>query len=334
MRGDDGMMTFLTAIIAVVGIGTMVQQTNLLGRGDPEASSLASTTQSSSQVLRVLKNDRVVAAVKGRTRIDVLANDEGVLTADASLLEIVSLPKCGRALVADGAVHYLPDPTCDGIQRFHYGLTDAPGFAEVVLTVHQDVADVVAMAVASKITEPTGTTSPREVAEMTLAQRIEAALAEKAGYAAAVAAALESNAEAVPTIEDAPALEIEDAPALEIATAPVLEIGTAPALEIAAAPAPYVDFAVSSASESIIVAALEPAILSMPAPETAPLRISPVEIAEVIPVVTGVPTDAASTSLMPTGSVSDDTWAGDSLSQTASLDPAPRDLPQSATAIV
>jgi len=326
MRGDDGMMTFLTAIIAVVGIGTMVQQTNLLGRGDPEASSLASTTQSSSQVLRVLKNDRVVAAVKGRTRIDVLANDEGVLTADASLLEIVSLPKCGRALVADGAVHYLPDPTCDGIQRFHYGLTDAPGFAEVVLTVHQDVADVVAMAVASKITEPTGTTSPREVAEMTLAQRIEAALAEKAGYAAAVAAALESNAEAVPTIEDAPALEI--------ATAPVLEIGTAPALEIAAAPAPYVDFAVSSASESIIVAALEPAILSMPAPETAPLRISPVEIAEVIPVVTGVPTDAASTSLMPTGSVSDDTWAGDSLSQTASLDPAPRDLPQSATAIV
>ncbi|HUS54373.1 MAG TPA: hypothetical protein VMY41_10265 [Thermohalobaculum sp.] len=310
----------------MVGIGTMVQQTNLLGRGDPEASSLASTTQSSSQVLRVLKNDRVVAAVKGRTRIDVLANDEGVLTADASLLEIVSLPKCGRALVADGAVHYLPDPTCDGIQRFHYGLTDAPGFAEVVLTVHQDVADVVAMAVASKITEPTGTTSPREVAEMTLAQRIEAALAEKAGYAAAVAAALESNAEAVPTIEDAPALEI--------ATAPVLEIGTAPALEIAAAPAPYVDFAVSSASESIIVAALEPAILSMPAPETAPLRISPVEIAEVIPVVTGVPTDAASTSLMPTGSVSDDTWAGDSLSQTASLDPAPRDLPQSATAIV
>lgn len=112
MFKDDRLMSVLSGVVLMVAIGTVVQNSEQLGRffkGEPSEPEL--------------NPDRFEAKANDLATIDVLANDRGLGEDAASRLVITQNPKCGRIFVRQGAVQYLPDGNCFGQQEFGYGLS-------------------------------------------------------------------------------------------------------------------------------------------------------------------------------------------------------------------
>jgi hypothetical protein len=107
---DDRMMSVLTFLVVMVAVGTVVQRADLLDRlfggGTPV----------------VLQRDQVVVPANAATRIDVLANDEGLKPGDAEDLVVARRPACGQVTVKEGQLEYLPAERCVGSQSFAYRL--------------------------------------------------------------------------------------------------------------------------------------------------------------------------------------------------------------------
>lgn len=105
-------MTLLSGVVLMVAIGTVVQNSEQLGRffkGEPTSPELHA--------------DEAEAHANDLAMIDVLANDLALFPDAADRLVITRQPKCGRIFVQGGTVQYLPDGTCFGVQEFSYGLS-------------------------------------------------------------------------------------------------------------------------------------------------------------------------------------------------------------------
>ena len=80
----------------------------------------------------VATDDTVSVAEDGRTRADVLANDDDPDRGDRIRVVSVGAPGHGQAQVVDAgaAVRYVPDPSYHGPDRFTYVVADAGGLAD------------------------------------------------------------------------------------------------------------------------------------------------------------------------------------------------------------
>ncbi len=111
MFKDDRMISILSGVVLMLGLGILAQRTDLFSGllgSDPDAVEL--------------RDDEVVADTGLLTRIDVLSNDIGVDSNAARDLTIVEAPACGRAFVQAGSIQYLGDAECVGEQSIRYAV--------------------------------------------------------------------------------------------------------------------------------------------------------------------------------------------------------------------
>ncbi|MEM9138294.1 MAG: hypothetical protein AAGB15_00560 [Pseudomonadota bacterium] len=126
MFQDDRMISFLSAIVIMVAIGTLVQRADglsgIFGSDEPETALIA---------------DQLTVVPDTLTRIEVLANDVGLEDAEDGSLRIVSAPECGQVFVQGDVLQYLAEPACAGEQTWTYAVTiDGQAMiADVVATV-------------------------------------------------------------------------------------------------------------------------------------------------------------------------------------------------------
>ena len=126
MFKDDQMISILTGAVLMVVIGTMVHRAEGLSFLAPDE-----------PVLPEVYDDAATARANALVRVDVLANDTGLDDAARDSLHIVEAPACGRVFVQDGALQYLSEARCTGVQRMRYGVTagDLALSGEVAVTV-------------------------------------------------------------------------------------------------------------------------------------------------------------------------------------------------------
>lgn len=108
MKADDKLMVILTAIVAVVAVGTMVQK--------GETIMAAFTSPDEYQAI-----EDVFAVRAGRPQIlDVLSNDMNAVTEDSGRILVVSQPICGSVRRAEGGLEYYDSDACGGTLSFTY----------------------------------------------------------------------------------------------------------------------------------------------------------------------------------------------------------------------
>ena len=123
MFQDDRMISFLTAIIVLVAIGTVLQR----------ADGISSLFEASGPKI-VLREDTLIAEVDRLRRIDVLKNDAGIEASQRRTLKIVKEPACGKTFVQGDVVQYLPSAACRGSQTIHYSFDGVPEGVVGVIT--------------------------------------------------------------------------------------------------------------------------------------------------------------------------------------------------------
>lgn len=110
MFKDDRMISFLTAIIVMVAIGTIVQRADIFsGEGD-------------GKVIVSLVDDDLVLPANALHKLDIFANDTGISNAEKESLVVLSEPKCGRILARRGVLQYYASDECAGEQQIVYTL--------------------------------------------------------------------------------------------------------------------------------------------------------------------------------------------------------------------
>ncbi|MFK7944543.1 MAG: hypothetical protein AB8B85_16740 [Paracoccaceae bacterium] len=120
MFKDDRMMSFLTAIIIMVAVGTVIQKAGS-GADDDPSNGVAASAQ-----FRLI-DDTVTIAAGQQAEIHVLANDTGVNTDRSRGLSVLRAPDCGWIAVRGSVLEYLPDASCVGERRIVYTIPDASG---------------------------------------------------------------------------------------------------------------------------------------------------------------------------------------------------------------
>ena len=128
MFKDDRMISFLTAIVVMVAIGTVIQRASIFGGGDTE------------QVVVALVDDEIAVPANTLFKLDIFANDTGISEEEKKSLTILSEPKCGRLLAGRGVLQYFGGDACAGEQKIVYTLSamDEPKAATVTAFVVSD----------------------------------------------------------------------------------------------------------------------------------------------------------------------------------------------------
>jgi len=112
---DDRMISFLSAIVIMVAIGTVIQKADgipdLFGPSEPTF---------------VFREDAVIAVPGVLQRIEVFENDSGADLRQRRTLYVVERPACGEVFVQGDVLQYLPTAGCRGRQTIHYSVADAP----------------------------------------------------------------------------------------------------------------------------------------------------------------------------------------------------------------
>ncbi|MEM8539201.1 MAG: hypothetical protein AAGF56_15230, partial [Pseudomonadota bacterium] len=109
MFQDDRMISFLTAIVVMITIGTVVQRSDGV-----------SDFFSPPKPAIVLVEDSVPAVAGKLRRIDVFANDENVTLDDRISLQIARQPSCGQVFIQGDVLQYLASHDCAGRQTLSY----------------------------------------------------------------------------------------------------------------------------------------------------------------------------------------------------------------------
>lgn len=110
MFKDDRMISFLTAIIVMVAIGTVIQRADIFDVGDDDEEVVA------------LIDDNIVVPANALQKLDIFANDTGITNAEKESLVVLSEPKCGRVLARRGVLQYYASDDCAGEQKIVYTL--------------------------------------------------------------------------------------------------------------------------------------------------------------------------------------------------------------------
>ena len=118
MFKDDRMISFMTAIVLMIAVGTVIQKAGNGSDSDTDAQ------RPVSGVVR-LADDKVTARAGETVRLDVFANDEGLLPIQRTGLNIVRAPDCGRINVLGDAVEYIAGEECVGERRIVYTVPEA-----------------------------------------------------------------------------------------------------------------------------------------------------------------------------------------------------------------
>ena len=166
MFQDDRMISFLTAIIIMVAIGTMLQRAD----GLPDFLKM-----DSSEPEVVLRDDEIVVQGNMLQRIDVLSNDEEISEVDRNRLKVVGKPSCGRVFVQGDVLQYLAETGCGGPQTIQYTVDGLAG--DQVATVRATVIGVPARSRMASRRDRTAETQAQQAAsadqQVVLAERNE-----------------------------------------------------------------------------------------------------------------------------------------------------------------
>ena len=117
----------LTAVIVMVAVGTMAQYSDVFFTGESD------DTAASAPI--ILTADSVETTAGQLERIDVLANDIGVLAVDRSRLRVIAEPTCGSVFVQDGALQYLSTRECNQFQTVTYDLDGIAGIEPALVQI-------------------------------------------------------------------------------------------------------------------------------------------------------------------------------------------------------
>ncbi len=107
------MISFLSAIIVMIAIGTVIQRADIFSGGEEEPG-------------LALVDDNFVLPANTLQKLDIFANDTGISKSDMASLTILSEPACGRVLVGGGVVKYYGSDECVGEQKIIYTLSALP----------------------------------------------------------------------------------------------------------------------------------------------------------------------------------------------------------------
>ena len=127
MFKDDRMISFLSAIVVMLAIGTVVQRSaSLFGGGEKEVVALV--------------DDTITVPANTLRRLDVFSNDTGISDYEIESLTVLSEPECGRLLVRRGVLQYYATDECAGEQKIVYTLSAMadPQVATVTAVVTSD----------------------------------------------------------------------------------------------------------------------------------------------------------------------------------------------------
>ena len=121
------MISFLSAIVVMLAIGTVVQRSDSLFGG------------AGNEVV-ALVDDTITVPANTLQRLDVFANDTGISESEIESLTVLSAPSCGRLLVRRGVLQYYATDECAGEQKIVYTLSDMaePQVATVTAVVTSD----------------------------------------------------------------------------------------------------------------------------------------------------------------------------------------------------
>ena len=123
-------MSFLTAILLMVAVGTVIQ------KADDGSEEAAESGVAPVQPVRLV-DDSVSIAAGQTARIAVLENDSGIRPDQSGAVSVVRAPDCGWIAVKGAVLEYLTDETCVGERRIVYTVPGA-GSKEAA-TVHISV---------------------------------------------------------------------------------------------------------------------------------------------------------------------------------------------------
>ncbi|MEL6680127.1 MAG: hypothetical protein AAFQ51_15585, partial [Pseudomonadota bacterium] len=125
MKADDRFMMMLTALVLVVGLGTMAQKSDLIMAAFGSVDAYEGV------------EDAYAVRAGSPQRLDVLANDLNVAEGDADRILIVKPPICGTLRRSTGTLEYVESAACEGRITFTYCVIqgEACPSARVTLTV-------------------------------------------------------------------------------------------------------------------------------------------------------------------------------------------------------
>lgn len=118
MFKDDKMISFLTAIVLMVAVGTVIQKADLSSDDDGARGERVSDVV-------LLADDKVTLAVGTSAKLDVFANDRGLQPIQRTGLSVVRAPDCGGISVLGDALEYQAEPGCEGERRIVYTVPEA-----------------------------------------------------------------------------------------------------------------------------------------------------------------------------------------------------------------
>lgn len=118
------MISFLSALIVMVAIGTVIQRADVFTLGG------------GSGPIRLV-DDRFEVPAQELTRLDIFANDEGLTESARESLIVLEKPGCGRILHRRELLQYYAGDECAGEQKLIYtlGEMDVPTSATVIAVV-------------------------------------------------------------------------------------------------------------------------------------------------------------------------------------------------------
>ncbi|MEM7239406.1 MAG: hypothetical protein AAF501_16495, partial [Pseudomonadota bacterium] len=154
---DDQMLPMLTGVVIMLAIGIFAQ------RSESVMSLFSSDDDVRDQPSFALNDDTVQASTAGFTRIDVLANDEGLEIEEYRDLIIDSPPSCGDVMISGGAIQYRPTRECGAFQSFSYRLSRRDERESGIVRVQIGKQDAVELARAPD--EPAPQPAPQAVGE-------------------------------------------------------------------------------------------------------------------------------------------------------------------------